>query len=383
MTVGRRPSYRWSVTTHVPAPDPDDRGVRSSPGWPLLVGGAAVLFAAGLQAVAGLVGPVMLALVVVVTVRPVEGWLRGRGLPRWAAALVLVVLVYAVVLVLAGVIVVSLAQLVTVLPQYRVEANALVGSLLVPLRELGVGTVPLSELAASVDLGRVAGIPVVVLSGVAGLAGNLVFLFSVMLFLAIESGGVRAKLDLLARMRPAKAVALTRFVGATRRFLVVTTVFGLLTAVIDTAILLVLGVPLAVLWGLLAFITNYIPYVGFFIGVVPPAILALLEGGWTRALVVVAAYVLVNFVLCSLVQPRFVGDAVGLSTVVVFLSLVLWAWVLGPLGAVLAVPLTLLVKALLIDGDPRAAWMSGLLGAGPIALPDAPASTEPGAGAPA
>jgi hypothetical protein len=74
---------------------------------------------------------------------------------------------------------------------------------------------------------------------------------------------------------------------------------------------------------------------------------------------------------------------VGLSTVVVFLSLVFWAWVLGPLGAVLAVPLTLLVKALLIDGDPRAAWMSGLLGGGPIAVPDVPASAQPGAGAPA
>ena len=203
----------------------------------------------------------------------------------------------------------------------------------------------------------------VLLSGLAGLTGSLVFLLSVMLFLAIDSGGFRAKLDTVAAARPHAAAALARFVVDTRRFLVVTTVFGLLTAVVDTVVLLLAGIPLAVLWGLLAFITNYIPYVGFFIGVLPPAVLALLEGGWSRFVVVVVIYVAVNFVLCSLVQPRFIGDAVGLSLTVVFLSLGFWAWILGPLGAVLAVPLTLLTKALLIDADPRAGWVSTLLSA--------------------
>ena len=207
----------------------------------------------------------------------------------------------------------------------------------------------------------------------------MVFLLSVMLFLTIESGGFRAKLTVLAVARPDTAVALRRFATGTRRFLVVTTVFGLLTAVVDTVALVALGVPLAVLWGLLAFITNYIPYVGFVIGIVPPAVLALLEGGWPRFLLVVVVYVVVNFVLCSLVQPRYIGDAVGLSLTVVFLSLGFWAWMLGPLGAVLAVPLTLLVKAVLVDAHPSASWMSTLLGAGAllpvaVAVPDTPAA---------
>jgi predicted PurR-regulated permease PerM len=157
-------------------------------------------------------------------------------------------------------------------------------------------------------------------------------------------------------------------------------VFGLLTAIVDTVALLALGVPLAVLWGLLAFITNYIPYVGFFIGIVPPAVLALLEGGWPRLLLVVIIYLVVNFVLCSLVQPRYIGDAVGLSLTVVFLSLGFWAWMLVPLGAVLAVPLTLLVKAVLVDAHPRLAWMSTLLGAGaqvPVALAVPDLATPP------
>jgi AI-2 transport protein TqsA len=355
----------------------------------LLVGlAAAVIVATGVRAVAWLVAPVALALVVVITVRPVHGWLHRRGLPRWAAGIVLVVLVYAVVVVLAGGIVASIARLVTVLPAYRDEAGVLLGSTFALLREHGIGTVPLAELASSLDLGRLVGVLGVVLSGVVGLTGNVVFLLSVMLFLTIESGGFRAKLAVLAGARPDTAVALERFATGTRRFLVVTTVFGLLTAVVDTVALVALGVPLAVLWGLLAFITNYIPYVGFFIGIVPPAVLALLEGGWPRFLLVVGVYIVVNFVLCSLVQPRYIGDAVGLSLTVVFLSLGFWAWMLGPLGAVLAVPLTLLVKAVLVDAHPSASWMSTLLGAGAlppvaVAVPDTPAALpEAAAGSP-
>jgi predicted PurR-regulated permease PerM len=109
-------------------------------------------------------------------------------------------------------------------------------------------------------------------------------------------------------------------------------------------------------------------------------VLALLEGGWPRLLLVVIIYLVVNFVLCSLVQPRYIGDAVGLSLTVVFLSLGFWAWMLVPLGAVLAVPLTLLVKAVLVDAHPRLAWMSTLLGAGaqvPVALAVPDLATPP------
>jgi AI-2 transport protein TqsA len=116
-----------------------------------------------------------------------------------------------------------------------------------------------------------------------------------------------------------------------------------------------------VLWGLLAFITNYIPNIGFVIGVVPPAILGLLEGGWALGLAVVVVYSVINLVIQSVIQPKFVGDAVGLSTTLTFLSLVFWAWVLGGLGALLAIPLSLLMRSLLVDVDPKSQWLTPLL----------------------
>ena len=106
-----------------------------------------------------------------------------------------------------------------------------------------------------------------------------------------------------------------------------------------------MGIPAAGLWALLAFVTNYIPNVGFIIGLIPPAILGLLVGGPSLAIAVIAVYCVLNFIIQSVLQPKFVGDAVGLTTTVSFLSLIVWAYILGPIGAILAIPASLLVKA--------------------------------------
>jgi AI-2 transport protein TqsA len=138
----------------------------------------------------------------------------------------------------------------------------------------------------------------------------------------------------------------------------------LIVALVDVAALYWLGVPLPWLWGLLSFITNYIPNIGFVLGLIPPALLALLQGGVRQAVLVIVAYSGINFMIQSLLQPKFVGDAVGLSVTLTFLSLVFWTFVIGPLGALLAVPLSLFVKALLVDADPDGRWLDPLIAPG-------------------
>ena len=100
---------------------------------------------------------------------------------------------------------------------------------------------------------------------------------------------------------------------------------------------------------------------GFLLGVIPPALIALLAGGWVQALTVVIVYSLINFIMQSVIQPKFTGDAVGLNTTLTFVSLVFWSAVIGPLGAILAVPLTLFTKSLLVDSDPRLQWLNVFL----------------------
>ena len=334
--------------------------------YTILVGtAAAVIVAAGIGAAAWLVAPAFLAWVIVVVIAPVGHRLRAAGLPPWLATAVLVVLVYGVVVVMAGVVVLSAARLATVLPQYAAEAEGLRRGLGTLLSTYGIGPEQVREVLANLDVGKIAGYIAVLLASVAGLATNLVFLLSLLLFISIETSGADARFAVLVADRPLLGAALGRFTAGVRRYLVVTTIFGLLFGLIDTIALWFMGIPLAVTWGLLAFITNYIPYVGFWLAVLPPAVLALLVGGPRQLVVVVVLYLVVNFVLTSLVQPHFVGDAVGLSITVTFLALVFWGWLLGPVGAVLAVPLTLLVKAILVDSDPRAGWAAALLGSPP------------------
>ena len=120
--------------------------------------------------------------------------------------------------------------------------------------------------------------------------------------------------------------ALAKFAYGTRQYLLVTTVFGFIVAVLDTIALAIMGIPLAITWGLLAFVTNYIPNVGFILGVIPPALLGLLTGGPGLMVAVIVVYCVLNLVIQSIIQPRFIGDAVGLSTTLTFVALVFWAW---------------------------------------------------------
>lgn len=311
----------------------------------LLGGASAVVVVAGVRAIGWLVAPAVLALLIVITISPAHRWLRARGAPPWLATLVVVVLVYSVLAAVAVTVVVSGARLAAMVPD-------LAGHHLVRQAESVVATFDRNKVLTSL-----AGL----LTDLTSITTSVVFLLALLLFLGVEVSWADTRLAEIGADRPSLTAALSEFAVRTRRYVLVATVFGLVVAALDTVALVLLGIPLAVLWGVLSFVTNYIPTIGFVLGVIPPAVLALLQHGPRRALAVLAVYGLLNFVVQSLVQPRFTGDAAGLSATATFLALVFWAWVLGPLGALLAVPLTVLVKVVLVDADPRARWAGALL----------------------
>ncbi|ALG14989.1 permease [Kibdelosporangium phytohabitans] len=327
----------------------------------LLLGAAAtVITVAGLKSIAWLAAPVLLALVIVIAVSPVHRWLRRVGLPSWAATSVLVVLVYGTLVAFAVVTFVSLAQLAATLPKYADRFDGVVGDATRALQGMGIAPEQVRDAMAGVDLGKIIPYVGAIVKDLTGLTTSLVFLLALLLFMSIESTGVDVRLADIGADRPRMTAALRTFAKQTRGYLAVTTVFGLIIAVLDVIALALLGIPLSVLWGLLSFVTNYIPNIGFLMGVIPPAVLALPVGGWQLTLAVVLVYWAVNFVVQSMIQPIYVGDSIGLSPVMTFVALVFWAWVLGPLGALLAIPTTLLVMALLVDTDPRAGWATAL-----------------------
>jgi AI-2 transport protein TqsA len=342
----------------------------TTPGVPrglvILLGAAAVVIGvAGIRAVAWLVGPLLLALVIVIAVYPIQSWLRRKGWPAWAATLSLVVVIYGSLLVLTAFLVASVSQLATLFAQNAAKAQQLVASLTAALKKLGIDPAHADSTAKSANLGKLVSSIEAQLANVGSVLASLILILALLLFLTAESGGTARRMAMIASDRPHMIGAMDRFVHGTRNYLVVTAVFGLIVAVLDSVALAIMGIPLVVLWGVLAFVTNFIPNVGFVIGLVPPALVALLTSGWQTAAAVIIVYCVLNLVVQSLIQPRFVGNSVGLSATVTFVALLFWAWVLGALGALLAIPATLLVKAVLVDSDPRAQWVEALLGSEP------------------
>jgi len=318
-----------------------------------------------LKQFAGIIAPVLLAFVLVICFYPLIGILRRRGAPQWLAVTVTLIALVVVIIGMAVSLAVSVAQLATILPTYQAQFTHLTDELRAWLGSLGVGTDQIKAAISKINFSSVAGLLGDMLASLAGVFSNMLLLLFVVAFMALDAVRFSRRLSLARPERPEIVGALDSFVAGTRTYLLVSTIFGLIVAVIDTGFLWWVGVPLPLLWGMLAFITNYIPNVGFIIGVVPPALLGLLQGGPKLMIIVIIGYSLINFIIQSIIQPKVMADAVNLSLTLTFVSLIFWTFVIGAMGAVLAVPLTLLTKALLLDVDPNTRWISSLITGGP------------------
>lgn len=326
---------------------------------------------AGLRGASGILGPIFLALVLTILVHPVRTRVLARGAPAWLGTVTAMVTVYLLLLGLGAALVVAVGRFATLVPTYADDFDGLIDDVRTGLSNAGVGSDQTNNLTDSLDLNQLASYLTGVLGNFFDTLSSLSFAVALLFFMALEASMFTDRMRRALDDGGALAASLQSFAHGTRTYLVVSTVFGLIVAVIDTLFLWLIDIPAPLLWGLLAFVTNYIPNIGFVIGLVPPALLALFEGGVTRMLIVIAVYSLVNFVIQSIIQPKYVGDAVGLSGTITMISLVFWGWVFGALGALLAVPLTLLAKALLVDIDPPVRWTRT-----PVPVPEPPHDPE-------
>jgi AI-2 transport protein TqsA len=346
-----------------PMPQPGQRP--GPPFFAILVVAGLIVICAGLQATASIVAPIFLVITLVITVAPLRGFLVRRKWPAWLASGVSLLTIYALLTLILGSVVFAVVRLVDRLPDYANAFNEIFGYLLGVANQLGYGQEQISALAQSVQLSSLAGPARILVSGVGGGLSLLLLIITVVIFLAFEAGSTSERLAVIRETRPHIADGLVNFAQRVRKYWIVTTIFGLIVAVLDVIGLLIIGVPLAVTWGVLAFVTNYIPNVGFVLGVVPPALIALLDGGVGSAIAVIAVYTVINVVVQTIIQPRFTGDAVGISASVAFISLIFWAFVLGSLGALLAIPATLFLKSLLLDNSVPASWVNAFVSSSP------------------
>ena len=335
------------------------------PFFGILVLAGLIVIGAGLRSAANIVGPVFLVITLVITVAPLSGFLVRRKWPSWLASVVSLLVIYALLAMILGSVVFAAVRLVDKLPEYASAFQKIFDYLVGVASQLGFGQDQLKRLASSVQLSSLAGPAQALVSGISGGLSLILLIVALVIFLAFDASSMPERLAVIRETRPHIAEGLNNFAGRVRKYWIVTTVFGLIVAVLDVIALVIIGVPLYITWGVLAFVTNYIPNIGFILGVVPPALIALLDGGVGSAIAVIAVYTAINVIVQTIIQPRFTGDAVGISATVAFASLVFWAYLLGPLGALLAIPATLFLKSVLLDNSVPASWVNALVSSSP------------------
>lgn len=349
-----------NASTENPATTP----ASNSSGTKVLISLAAgVIVLIGLGRISSIAGPVFLALVLTICVYPVKQRLLLRGVPPVLAGMATILAVYAMVGALVASLWVSAVQLTRLLPQFSPQITQLSTDLRVFLHDnLGIGDEQVRAIVDSVDLRVLIDSAFNLLGSAMNLGSGIVFLLLLVMFMSIDAAYFPTILAVVKEKRAPVVEALSNFAKLSRSFMIMTTIFGAIVAALNLALLLILGVPGAGLWALLSFVCGFIPFIGFWISLVPGAIMALLAGGLPTFIGVVAFYGVINSLIQSIIQPKFVSGSVNLNMTLTFLSVIFWSALLGPLGALMAVPLSLFARAILVDAHPQAAWLRPFLG---------------------
>jgi predicted PurR-regulated permease PerM len=364
-----------------PSPAPErttDRMLSPSLRVLLLLAASAVALA-GVYFARELFGPIALAIVIVVICEPLRRPLDRRGWPQWASTTAVIVLAYLILLSMGALLWLAgtqFARLVgDLVSQGGLEntATELVGW----LQSLGLDEEASDAAASVLDPETLLGIARGIGGTVLSVATALFFVCAYIIFMAVDAARYRQAPALFGATKGAVIARISHLNSGVRRYYIVNATFGAIVAVIDGLALWWMGIPAPVVWAILAFVTNFIPNVGFVVGLIPPAILAFVVGGWPLLLGVIAVYSIVNVVLQVLVQPKFVSDAVDLSLTLSFFSVIFWTFIIGPLGAILSIPLTLLVRTLVLEGDPEATWVRWLSGDRTAVPPEPEPEPEP------
>lgn len=326
----------------------------------VVVAGAFVLVVAGLRDAASLITPFLLAVFIAVIAAPPLFFLQRRGAPTWAALLAISAIMAmvggAVIALVSG----SMRAFTTNLPEYQQKLKAMSLQLGAWLDGLGVH-IPSEALTTYLDAGKAMKMAGVLLGGLGDVLANALLILLTVIFILLEASKLPAKLRTALRTPESSMERLRSVLVTINRYMVLKTLISLVTAFLVWLWVWLLGVDFPVLWALLAFVLNFIPTIGSIIAAVPAVLLALVQLGPTTALWVTLGYVTVNTVIGNGVEPRFMGRGVGLSTLVVFVSLVFWGWVLGAVGMFLAVPLTMALK-IALDSSPETRPIAIMLG---------------------
>ncbi|MDP2504487.1 MULTISPECIES: AI-2E family transporter [unclassified Oceanobacter] len=320
---------------------------------------AAIIVIAGVRSAADILVPFLLSVFIAVLSAPMMHWLSRRGVPD----------VLAVLLMMLGFLVSGTGLTVFLggtvnafykdIPLYETKLQNLMQGIVAWLNNMGI-EVPANLLREYVDPSVVMNMVTSVFNGLGGVLTNAFLILFTVVFILLEASGMPEKLKRAFGEQTSAFAHFERFSNLVQRYLAIKTLMSLGTGVCIGVVLWIIGVDYAPVWAVIAFLLNYIPNIGSIIAAVPAVLIALIQLGPGSALATAITYVVANMTFGNVLEPRMMGRTLGLSTLVVFLSLIFWGWILGPVGMLLSIPLTMVVK-IALETRQSTRWMATLL----------------------
>ncbi|SBS31386.1 AI-2 transport protein TqsA [Marinomonas aquimarina] len=333
----------------------DSRGATQ---W--LVGIAAfILIIAGLKEASQIVVPFMLSVFIAIICSPLQNTLRQYKVPTWLSIILIVLLILACLGSVGLLVAASLDNFSQQLPAYRERFGMEMSAIFQQLNNVGIN-ISYQQIRGYVDPSSLMNLFTNTLTSLGNVLTNVFLVIMIVVFILLEAAEIPKKLNYAFGDASRSMEKMDRFISTVNQYLMIKTLISIGTGLLIGLWVWFLGVDFPVLWGVCAFLLNFIPNIGSIIAAIPTMFLAFVQLGSFDAVLTGVGFLAVNLVMGNFIEPRFMGKGVGLSPLVVFLSLMLWGWVFGPVGMLLSIPLTIILK-FAFEANPKMNWLAILL----------------------
>jgi len=325
----------------------------------LLVTAALFIVFAGIKTATNIIVPFLLSAFIAIICNPLVNKAEKYKLPKPLAVLGVIIIFVIIALSLAGLVGKSLTELSLLLPEYRSQLQEQFIWLTAKLAEFNI-KISTAILLEYFDPAAAMGLAAEMLSGLGGVMANLFLIIITVIFMLFEASSLPKKVHLALSDPEMRMKQVDKFLQAVNHYLAIKTLVSIATGLCVSLMLWAFGLDFFILWGVLAFLLNYIPNIGSIIAAVPAMSLAVLQLGIAEAGFIGLGYLLINTIMGNAIEPRYLGKGLGLSTLVIFLSLIFWGWLLGSVGMLLSVPLTMIIK-IGLESSKDGSWLAVML----------------------
>ncbi len=326
---------------------------------PAVIVAAFVIIIAGVMFAASIVTPFLLAVFIgTICIAPIR-WLRRLKVPNGLAIGLVFLGIISLFVGFGQILGASLSSFSENLPSYEKNLDEISSDFLQFINDKGI-SLSTNKISGLLEPSKIMGLTAKILGQLGSFMGNALVIFFLALFLLMEVDSVSDKIQIITKGASDSVTYISTISSSIRHYLSIKTITSLMTGAFIWTGLAIIGVDYAILWALLAFLLNYIPNIGSIIAGIPPVLFALIQLGFGGMFWTLGLFIAVNMAIGSVVEPKMMGRGMGLSTFVVFISLIFWGFVLGTVGMFLSIPLTMAIK-IILEQHPSTEWIAVIL----------------------